>query len=60
MGNPNGPCPDVTFDSSTNHIYQVGSAAASYDAAGHMTSDGTGLAQRRFLSLRSAKLSGAN
>ncbi|HXH48683.1 MAG TPA: RHS repeat-associated core domain-containing protein [Terriglobia bacterium] len=35
-------CPVVTFDYSTNHIYQIGSILyAGYDAAGNMTSDGT-------------------
>ncbi|HET7213776.1 MAG TPA: RHS repeat-associated core domain-containing protein [Terriglobia bacterium] len=38
--NPNGPCPGVTFDASTNHINQIGSAYASYDAAGDLTGDG--------------------
>ncbi|MGH7971511.1 MAG: hypothetical protein ACREIC_22565, partial [Limisphaerales bacterium] len=36
-----GYCPQVTYDSSTNRINQIGSASAGYDAAGDVTSDGT-------------------
>jgi len=36
-----GYCPQVTFDNTTNHITQIGSATASYDAAGDLTGDGT-------------------
>ena len=38
-----GYCPQVTFSSSTNRITNIGSASASYDAAGNMTNDGSGL-----------------
>jgi RHS repeat-associated protein len=40
-GNPNGTCPDVTYFTSTNQIYQIGSAFVGYNAAGNLTSDGT-------------------
>jgi RHS repeat-associated protein len=36
-----GYCPQVTFSSSTNRITNIGSASASYDAAGNMTNDGS-------------------
>jgi RHS repeat-associated protein len=36
-----GICPQVTFDPATNRVLKVGSASASYDAAGDMTGDGT-------------------
>lgn len=40
-GNPNGPCGNVAFSTSTNRITTIGSVSVSYDLAGNMTFDGT-------------------
>jgi RHS repeat-associated protein len=38
---PGGSGPVLTYLGSSNHIYQIGSLYAGYDAAGDLTSDGT-------------------